>query len=525
MKDNNTSFYVGRLNVSNARDLITNRLRNNREKLSMSSVSAPHENLGDTAAVKVADAPEPLATSITRSGEISPSDCGCGGQKKAAQYVYAVGQLAVDFLNESRKLSLYEHDDTNQILQQTAGLRFGRVTETIGGLFRYLLGIDIDALATELGCNGAASSQKKRDDLGREEDCDLLTCLTAEQIGRLCDAVKAKVFNGHLYDAESIQWVLRQDDCPLYVLRPSGAFAREAYQQLLIFFIEQVFTNLMQFRCEFIRPDCVQSFYPCNGGTQTDFQDCLASIELDAEQPEEASHQQKAEEATKDQSNPKKQNAKQKSGGAAQTQDNGSEFPVSSAGIELLGEETSCASRIAIAGEIVGQTRLYTGETVPVVAPVLRGCANWKSSALLDFLGGSPDLVLAGTLRILAALYEHVRNPGITDCERAKNYWVTQVFQGMRNILDNEYFLSLFGIDPKPGPDRILEALKITPGDLVCQPGTCNPIGARVMDVELSFYKFDNVFGGDVVLSQPIDVADVVPVVRGKQRLFQRRRR
>jgi hypothetical protein len=523
---NNKSFFVGRLNIGSARESIVTSLHNKREKLAMSSVSeSPVENLGDIANVDISSASKETVGASFQNDGIEPSGCGCGCTKES-QYVYAVGQLDVDFLNESRKLSLYEHDDTDEIFQ-IGGLRLGRVTETIGGLFRYLLGVDIDALAAALDCEGATTNQQKHRNAGRGEKRDLLKCLSSEQLGALCDLLKTEAFNGHLYDAESIQWVLRQDNCPLYVLRPGGAFGREAYQQILIFFIEQVFSTLTQFQCEFIRPNCVESFYPCNGGTQEDFLECLdlnCGCDDDGESDADSSTAEaKHADHPKQESKPR---SKRPKGDPSEEEPDPS---VSDDAFALLGEGLSCASHVAIAGEIVGKTRLYTGETVPVVAPVLRGCANWNSKKLIPDPedGGTvgSDLIRAAKIRILTAFYEHVRNPGLTDCDRAKNYWTTQVFDAFSNIIDNKFFLALFGIDQTLTPDWQLEALKIAPAELSCQPASCNPLGARTMDVELSFYKFDNNFGGDVVLSQPIDVADVVPTIRGKQRVFQRRRR
>lgn len=515
---------VGRINPSRAFEFMQHRLIQPLEEPAMSSTAEVTLSPSEVSYESPGLSTEGIVPASSEG--VEPTGCGCGGNSKSPQYVYAIGQLSVDFLHETRKLSLFEHDETNQAL----GPPFGRVTETIGGLLRYLLGVDVRGLMASLGCERPGGDKESPPaSSGDDDDVTASLCrLNVDDASRLCCLLQKKAFNGHFYDAESIQWVLRQDECPLYVIKPSGAFAREAYQQLLIFFIEQLFMSLPQFRCEFIKDRCLTSFYPCHGGTQGSFLDCLESPSCDGggSKPNRSPKASKNggdcgcdDDVPDDGDDACNDNCNDDCNSSCDDTDT-----VYNSGFDVLGEGLSCASRIAIAGEIVGKTRLYSGEIVPVVVPTLRGCANWNSRALLNSLQCGTDEVRAAILRTLATLYEHARNPGLSECDRAANYWVTQIFDSLRTLLYNKYFLSLFGIvSAKPQEDP--EILKIVPGDLTCRPAACNPVGARVMDVELSFYKFDNMYGGDAVISQPIDVADVVPVLRGKYRMFQRRNR
>src|SRR6185503_12135725 len=85
--------------------------------------------------------------------------------------------------------------------------------------------------------------------------------------------------NGNLYDAESVLWVLKQGECPLYAIKPQGAFAEAAYRQLVIFLIEQTFENFQDFANAAISDHCLNEFYGCYGGLQEPFGDTLSRPE------------------------------------------------------------------------------------------------------------------------------------------------------------------------------------------------------------------------------------------------------
>jgi hypothetical protein len=47
--------------------------------------------------------------------------------------------------------------------------------------------------------------------------------------------------------------------------------------------------------------------------------------------------------------------------------------------------------RISVPGRIVGTTRLFTGQVVPVIHPVLRGMYSWTIEALVKAATGGAD--------------------------------------------------------------------------------------------------------------------------------------
>jgi cyanobactin maturation PatA/PatG family protease len=242
------------------------------------------------------------------------------------------------------------------------------------------------------------------------------------------------------YDATGLLWTLSVEGLPIYVIRPEGPFARDAYQQMMNFL----------------------------------------------------SH--------KHDPNPTKR-----------------------------------SERIAVAGVITGQARLFNGQQVPVVDPDLRGLSNWNTGALIDNViaaviddkndalvkEGKPKLTaaqkatLTGQLQtklggfvpeFLFRIYHELRNVGRTPRERALNYAGTNLFEFVKIVLSK--MLS---------SDHSLDAIDAVPSAL-CRPGS------DCWDVTLAF--FDS--------SQPItnvrwhhrytiDVSEVIPVTVGEVRSWKAR--
>src|SRR5262249_5087667 len=51
---------------------------------------------------------------------------------------------------------------------------------------------------------------------------------------------------------------------------------------------------------------------------------------------------------------------------------------------------TEGVERISVLGWIVGSVRLFTGQVVPVIHPVLRGMYSWTTRALVEAVCGKP---------------------------------------------------------------------------------------------------------------------------------------
>ncbi|NIF33352.1 PatA/PatG family cyanobactin maturation protease [Enterobacter sp. Cy-643] len=112
----------------------------------------------------------------------------------------------------------------------------------------------------------------------------------------------------------------------------------------------------------------------------------------------------------------------------------------------LHDQETKGVERVSVAGIVSGETRLFNGQHVPTVTPVLRGMFNWKSRDLTKLIMGD-DAV--GTpradelLNFINRIYYELRNRGYSSHERAINYAATNAYQ-MREIFDDAFNEDLF---------------------------------------------------------------------------------
>ena len=155
---------------------------------------------------------------------IAPSACTCGSSQANRPKVYVIGsRLGFDLGTPVLEQSLQDNFFSGDLRPDEMAIR------SPVNLLRYLL-----------GWSGQRSGQ-------------------GAPAGNLS-------VNGHLYDAASVLWVLYQDACPKYVIRPGGPFADSAYKELLYFFIESSGLNLSSFG---IRYDCLEDYLECHGGLAT----------------------------------------------------------------------------------------------------------------------------------------------------------------------------------------------------------------------------------------------------------------
>jgi hypothetical protein len=100
-------------------------------------------------------------------------------------------------------------------------------------------------------------------------------------------------------------------------------------------------------------------------------------------------------------------------------------------------QENGRADQVAVAGRLVGQTRLINGQTVPVLRPDIRGMYNWSvdqvveaAIAAIGAVGGpDPETIKAEVKSFAERVYYDFRNLGITAQDRALNYAATNLFQ------------------------------------------------------------------------------------------------
>jgi len=101
--------------------------------------------------------------------------------------------------------------------------------------------------------------------------------------------------------------------------------------------------------------------------------------------------------------------------------------------------------RISVAGVIVGQTQLISGQIVPVVRPDLRCLYSWTTNALVESIAGSAPADSAakrdrdeyaersGAVRnFLERVYEDIRNLGLLPQQRALNYAATNALNAAK---------------------------------------------------------------------------------------------
>jgi cyanobactin maturation PatA/PatG family protease len=171
--------------------------------------------------------------------------------------------------------------------------------------------------------------------------------------------------------------------------------------------------------------------------------------------------------------------------------------------------------RVSIPGLVVGSATLMSGQSVPVVAPELRGMHSWSTGPLAEAVIGAPPEEPGdrdehqrkmGALRnFLDRIYYELRNLGATPEDRALNYAATNAFNAGRIFADaHRERLELDHIEAVPSP--------------VCRPGQ------ECYEVRLYFfYPERQVQTVRKVYRFTVDVSDIVPVTIGSIRSFYAR--
>lgn len=365
-----------------------------------------------------------------------PSACGC---QQSGQAVYVVGELSYDFGMLVRQRSLQDNFD--------GAVLNGLNVADPAHFLMYLLGYD------GVGADGGP-----------------------------------RRYGGHLYDASSVIWLLSQDGCPKYAVRPTGPFAEAAYLELVRFLFES----------QGIRPNspvqgrpglsipvtALDRFFADHGGLET----TASSLDAPSDAPLAAVAAEVRAQA---------------------------EATVASIA-RVFGETLDRASHLAFAGRLGGTVQLLSGETVPVIEPQMRGTSSWNTARLL--LALAPDALndvssRALATRLVSRLYHEMRNDGLAPQDRAKNFGATAAISLLGSVLADPLglFASLVaGGDGKPNAYRSLavDGIEVT-------PAPCNRLDSEPYDVDVAFFDFDNQFRGRTVLSLTVDVADVVPRLDG----------
>jgi cyanobactin maturation PatA/PatG family protease len=169
--------------------------------------------------------------------------------------------------------------------------------------------------------------------------------------------------------------------------------------------------------------------------------------------------------------------------------------------------------RVSVAGMIVGQTQLMSGQVVPIVQPEMRCSYSWTTGALVEAVAGAApddsadqDVRAAYTARtdavgnFLERAYEDFRNLGLTAAERALNFAATNALTTYRVFaaaLRRDMQLDVVGVERSP----------------ICPPGS------DCWDVNLTFFNpAHQLEQARRVYKFTVDVADVCPVMVGNVR-------
>jgi hypothetical protein len=270
----------------------------------------------------------------------------------------------------------------------------------------------------------------------------------------------------HLYDAQAVIWVLRQDESPVYAIRPSGPFAEDGYLELIHFLMEQ----------EGYNED--PALYQENDQPPVPKRVAAGLFITDAYYPSLDTHDRAEPNRTTDSS----------------------------------GRPVRIIERVAIPGTLDGTAKLYNGSVIPVICPDMRGTRSWSMARLLAMqLKVSPETEeqkreKENLERVAQRFFEEARNSGLSPEERALNFAATRTFRSVPDLrvkFGRDVAWELDGISVKPSP-------------------TCRE-DSECYDVETAFFDPENVLRAKIVLAQTFDVSDVVPVMLGDDREFRRR--
>jgi len=177
---------------------------------------------------------------------------------------------------------------------------------------------------------------------------------------------------------------------------------------------------------------------------------------------------------------------------------------------------------VSVPGYISGSVTLYSGQTVPLVIPEVRGLFNWSVASQVERALGPreepaaeepaaeepgagaepPDRdVRQGRLEgFINRVYYELRNLGLSGPDRALNYSATNLFQ------------ILAAIDSARTAGRNEFRSFIVQKSPVCRPDS------ECYDVKIRFMNPSNILNSSFVVYFTIDVSDVMPVTIGVPR-------
>lgn len=174
--------------------------------------------------------------------------------------------------------------------------------------------------------------------------------------------------------------------------------------------------------------------------------------------------------------------------------------------------------RIAFCGEIVGETVLYNGTRVPVIAVTSSNVHPWDTSVIIHrHTDGKESSVQrdceTAIRRALEKIYTECKNDGLSEEDRAINYAGTNILT-MQDIFDNVYKVDMPGANGEPTTKYELDKFYVE--DSKVQRPT-----SILKDVVVRFFEPGNLDRAHLCYRFTVDVSDINPVlVEGKPQKY-----
>ncbi len=165
---------------------------------------------------------------------------------------------------------------------------------------------------------------------------------------------------------------------------------------------------------------------------------------------------------------------------------------------------------VSIPGYVAGSVMLFNGQSVPIIAPEIRGMYHWSKAALVQAVtaevthdSGALQARQAHIGNFLDRVYYELRNLGSAPHERAINFAATNAHQ-IDKVFENAIVSSL-----------TLDRIEYERSPL-CRPRS------DCWDIKLSFFNPSRRFEqAKQVYRFTVDVSDVIPVTVGKVRHWE----
>lgn len=178
-------------------------------------------------------------------------------------------------------------------------------------------------------------------------------------------------------------------------------------------------------------------------------------------------------------------------------------------GIEAKDAHAVQLDLVSIPGAIIGDTKLATGQVVPVIEPNLRGMINWSDknifASVMEQVGKSltddeKKKLLEAVENVVNRIFYEVQNFGRTSADRALNYGITTLYT-LGHIIDSEV-----------AKGHALQSIRAEKSPISRPNSDCQ-------DVEIRF--FPNERGKPVTCYRvTVDVSQVIPVSVGDVRMW-----